>query len=101
MWNKIKEFFKKYWGLIIVPIGLFILALFGKKSNKSYIEKEIKEEKAVIEEELKVVEKTEDRVEVVEKAVEEIVNDVEHIIEDNLEDKKVRDEKASSFFPGL
>ena len=97
MWNKIK----KYWALIFVPIGLFILALFKRNTNNSYVKKELKEEKAVIEEELKVVEKTEDRVEVVEKAVEEIVNDVEHIIEDNLEDKKVRDEKASSFFPGL
>ena len=101
MWNKVKEFFKKWWGLIFVPIGLFILSLLGKKSDKSYVEKELKEEKKVVEETIKEIDKTEEKVELVEEVVEEIADNVEHIIEDNLEDKKVRDEKASNFFPGL
>lgn len=101
MFTKIKDFFKKWWGLILVPIGLFILSLFGKKSNNSYIEKEIKEEKKVIEETTKTIESIESKVEIVEDVVEEVLSDVNDTIEDNLEDKKIRDEKAKNFFPGL
>lgn len=101
MWNKAKEFFKKWWGLIFVPIGLFIIHLFKKDNHKDYVEKELKEEKKVVEEVSKEIEKTEEKVVLVEEAVEDIVSDVKHTIEDNLEDKKLRDEKAKEFFPGL
>lgn len=101
MFTKIKEFFKKWWGLIFVPIGLVILSLLRKKSNNSYIEKEIKEEKKAVEETVKTIEVTESKVETAEKVIEEVMSDVEHTIEDNLEDKKIRDEKAKDFFPGI
>lgn len=101
MWNKIKEFCKKWWGLIFVPVGIFILHLFKKDNHKDYVEKELKEEKEVVEELSKEIVKTEEKVVSVEEAVEEITSDIKHTIENTLEDKKLRDEKAKEFFPGL
>ena len=100
MWNKIKEFFKKFWGLIFIPLGIFIVNLFFK-DNSSEIKKEIKEEKKEIKEDTKQVVKKEEAVEKTEEKVIKINEETKGVIEDNLDDKEARDEKASSFFPGL
>ena len=100
MWEKIKNFFEKFWAVFLLPIGIVILNLLFRDKNKE-IKKEIKEEKKEIKEDTKQVEKQIEVVEKVEETVVSINEEVKEIIESNLDDKEARDEKASSFFPGL
>ena len=99
MWNKIKTFFKKFWGLVFVPIGLFLAHLFfsSNKSNK----KEIKEEKKEVKQQEKVVREEVKKVEKQEIVVEEKIEGVKKIIKENLKDKAVRDEKANKYLPNI
>ena len=98
--NKIKEFFKKFWWLVFIPLLSFLIAI---KSKKPYdeVKEEIKKSKEKIKEkdkEIKTAEKEE------EKAKEEVkkkVEDIEKVLDDNLEKKEKRDEEAKKFFPGV
>lgn len=77
MWNTIKNFFKKGWTLLILPMGMFFISLF-RKSSKSELKKKIKEEEKEIKEIQKAVEEKKEQIEeqeeVIEKQVGEIIN---------------------------
>ena len=101
MWEKIKAFFKKFWYIILVPAGLFILHLFTGSKRDAKLEEREKIQKKEVKEDKKAVEKTEKEVIKVEKKVEKSIEEVKETIQENLEDKAVRDEKASKYLPNL
>ena len=101
MWTKIKEFFKRFWYLGLVPIGACLLHLFVGSKKDAKLEEREKIQKKEVKEDKKAVEKTEKEVIKEEKKVEEVVEEVKKVIQDNLEDKAVRDEKASKYLPNL
>ena len=60
--NKLKESLKKWWGLMFVPVGIFVMGLLFPRS-KSQAKEDIKEAKKEVEEEKKEVEEVKEHVE--------------------------------------
>ena len=105
--NKLKESLKKWWGLMFVPVGIFVMGLLFPRS-KSQAKEDIKEAKKEVEEEKKEVEEVKakvdetlevgkDKEEVLEATLEEVK---EHVEEQKSEVAK-QNAKLEEFLPGL
>lgn len=96
--NPVCNFFKKFWYIILLPAGAFIISILFRKPNAT---KEIKEDIKAIEKEARQVEEISEVIEEAETIVLEQVEDVKEVLQENIDSKEIRDTKAKEFFPGL
>ena len=97
LWEGIKNFFEKFWYLILVPIGLFLVHLIFRDSNK----KEIKEKEKEIKKEEKEIKKQEDVVEKKETELKKETQDVKETVEKQKESQEQKKAELSDILPGL
>lgn len=100
MMKKIKEFFRKFWWVIFIPLIAFVISRYSKRPYSEVI-KEIRDTKKDIKEKDKEIEVVKKEEEEKKKEVEKQTEKVEEVIEKNVENKEERDKKASKFFPNL
>lgn len=97
--DKIYNFFKKIWWVVLIPIGAFFLTLFTKKSKRSDLKQEIKEIEKDIEKQTDKIEKETEDIQAAEEKIEQDIQKVEECIEQTAEKKDKN--KISDFLPGL
>lgn len=94
-------FFKKCWYLFFLPIGLFLGAVLLNRKTEDSVKKEIKEVKTEIKEQKEEIQEQVEVVEATEQKVEEVKKQLDETISNNLDNKRVRDNKSKEFFPNL
>lgn len=97
--DKIYNFFKKTWWVVLIPIGAFFITLFTKKSNRSELKQEIKELEEGIGQQQTDIEKETEKIKESEHKIESDIKEIEECIEQAAE-KKNKDQ-ISDFLPGL
>ena len=97
MWEKIKEFFKKFWWMLLVPIGLFIAHVVLRKETPE-LDRLIKEKQKEIKNQESLVEDLSKEASKSETALEHAVEDAEAVLEQVSSDSEQRDKKAEEFF---
>lgn len=101
-WVKVKEFFKKIWWVIFVPIGAFIIARFVKKnSSDAEIKQEIKETKKEIKKEEKEIKKEEEHLQKQETEIKQEIKDCKQVLEEQKEEKQKQEAELAEILPGL
>ena len=100
LWEGIKNFFKKFWYVILVPIGLFFAHLLFKDSN-SELKKEIKKEEKEIKKETKEIKKQEAATDKKEEEVKQQIADVQETTEKQKESQEQRKAEIEEILPGL
>lgn len=97
MWEKIKNFFKTFYWLFLIPIVVFILSkLFGR--DTSYLNKKIKEKKQEIKKEEKEIEKEKKKAETKKEELEETLEDTKKTQTQIDTKSELRDKQAEEFF---
>lgn len=97
---KIKQFFKKFWWLILVPVGLFLLTKIFQKDS-SELKSLIKEKKVEIKKvDIAIKEKKVEVIKAKEKLKTEVLN-TEEVVNTNLDNKEKRDEDAKQYFKDI
>lgn len=97
MWEKIKEFFKKFWWMLLVPIGLFIAHVVLRKETPE-LDRLIKEKQKEIKNQESLVEDLSKEASKSETALEHAVEDAEAVLEQVSSDSEQRDKKVEEFF---
>ena len=97
MWSKIKEFFKRFWWLALVPLVLFVLHTVFRRETPE-LDRLIKDKKKEIDSLNKQVNKDSKEAEEAEASLKDSVAKAESTLSDSLKDSKKRDEKAEEFF---
>ena len=97
MWEKIKEFLKKFWWMLLVPIGLFIAHVVLRKETPE-LDKLIKEKQKEIKNQESLVDDLSKDASQSETALERAIEDTKAVLEQVSSDSEQRDEKAEEFF---
>ena len=97
MWSKIKEFFSKFWWIVLIPIALFVIHTVFRKETPE-LDKLIKDKQNEIKETYKEVEKAKSEVEKAKEDLESKVEDIKVTVSEIKSDVKERDEKSQEFF---
>ena len=97
MWEKIKEFFKKFWWMLLVPIGLFIAHVVLRKETPE-LDRLIKEKQKEIKSQESLVEDLSKDASQSETALEHTIEKTEAVLEQISSESEQRDEKAEEFF---
>ena len=100
LWEGIKNFFKKFWYVILVPVGLFLIHLIFKDPDKE-LKKEIKEEEKEIKKEEKEIKKQEEVVEKKETNLKQETQKTEDLVKEQKESQEQKKANLSDILPGL
>lgn len=97
MIEKIKNFFKRFWWVFLVPIGIFIFHLIFKKETPG-LDRLIKEKQKEIKENKKEVDKNEQSKDKAKESLENAIESSKTALGGIAEDSAERDKRAEEFF---
>lgn len=97
MLEKIKEFFKRFWWVFLVPIAVTILHAFFRKATPG-LDRLIKEKQKEIKENKKDIEKNEQTKEEAKESLENAIESSKATLGGIAGDSAERDKKAEDFF---
>jgi hypothetical protein len=96
--SNMKNFFKKFWWYLMIPIGLFFLSYVLRKDT-SQLKKQIVSKKEEIKKKEAIVEKEKEEFKKFEGDLVKAKETTQKTLDHNLEKKNERDEKAKDYFP--
>ena len=97
MWDKIKNFFKKIWWVVLVPVGILLVHLIFRKETPE-LDRLIKDKKKEIDKTAGNVEKAESLLETSEESLERSLDEASKTTEQIESDALKRDQRAEEFF---
>jgi len=101
LWNGIKKVLKYAWIGIIVPVVLFLINLFIKKSDNKEIKKEIKNIEKEVKEDKQDLKQQENTVIKIEKDLNKEIQDIKETLDNNKESNEKRKEDIKEFLVDL
>lgn len=97
MWDKIKNFFKKIWWVVLVPVGILLFHLVFRRETPE-LDRLIKDKKKEIDKTAEEVEKAESSSETSEDVLKRSLDEASKTTEQIESDALKRDQQAEEFF---